>query len=154
MAEFDIDRKLLDKLVRTFKDAELTDLEFCQGDTKVRLRKRVQQAAVAVTTSHAPAPVAAGPSPEPASAPAATTSEPSENAITSPMVGTAYLSPEPGKPPFVKEGAKVKEGDTLLIIEAMKVMNNLTAPRSGTVSQILISDGSPVEFGQPLVVID
>ena len=74
--------------------------------------------------------------------------------MTSPMVGTAYLQPEPGSPAFVKVGQQVSEGDTLCIVEAMKTMNQIPAPRSGTVSRILIEDGSPVEFGAPLMIIE
>ena len=76
-----------------------------------------------------------------------------ENAITAPMVGTVYVSPEPGKPPFVKVGDQVKEGDTLLIVEAMKTMNPITAPRSGKIHEICVSDADPVEFGQTLLII-
>ena len=75
------------------------------------------------------------------------------NSVRSPMVGTAYLTPEPGGTPFVSVGDTVKEGDTLLIVEAMKVMNPITAPRSGTVTQVLVESGQPVEFDQPLVVL-
>ena len=105
----------------------------------------------------APAQIAA-PAPAAASVPAAKApaddlaSNP--NALTSPMVGTAYLSPEPGKATFVSVGAKVSEGQTILIIEAMKTMNQIPAHKSGTVSRILVSDASPVEYGQPLAVID
>ncbi|MBX9815866.1 MAG: acetyl-CoA carboxylase, biotin carboxyl carrier protein, partial [Sphingomonas sp.] len=99
----------------------------------------------------APAPAASAPAPllaEPAAPPA------QANAIKSPMVGTVYLSPEPGAAPFVAPGQKVAAGDTLLIIEAMKVMNPIAAPRAGTVSAVLVDNGRPVEFDQPLVVID
>ncbi|OWJ67878.1 hypothetical protein BWR60_07790 [Inquilinus limosus] len=84
----------------------------------------------------------------------ATPAGPPKNAVTSPMVGTVYLSPEPGAGAFVKVGDKVAEGATLLIVEAMKVMNPIRSPRSGTVSAILVEDAQPVEFGEPLVVID
>ena len=100
------------------------------------------------TTPMAPAAAA----PAPAAAPGS--ESPPQNAVVSPMVGTAYLAPEPGAAPFVSAGSKVAKGDTLLIIEAMKVMNPLPAPRAGTVSQVMVSDGMPVEFGQPLLVID
>jgi acetyl-CoA carboxylase biotin carboxyl carrier protein len=95
---------------------------------------------------------AAIPSAPAAAAPAS--ESPPQNAVVSPMVGTAYLAPEPGAAPFVAVGARVAKGDTLLIIEAMKVMNPLPAPRAGTVSQVFVSDGMPVEFGQALLVID
>nr|MDP8994742.1 acetyl-CoA carboxylase biotin carboxyl carrier protein [Pseudomonadota bacterium] len=102
----------------------------------------------------APAPAAAptaAPAPAaPADAPAAT----HPGAVKSPMVGTIYLSPEPGAKPFVAPGQSVREGDTLVIIEAMKVMNPITAPRAGTVTQLLVQDGQPVEYDQPLLIIE
>ncbi len=102
----------------------------------------------------APAPVTAATAPAPA-APAAEQSPASHpGAVKSPMVGTVFLSGEPGAPPFVTAGAQVSEGDTLLIIEAMKVMNPITAPRSGTITQILVLDAQPVEFEQPLAIIE
>ncbi|MDO5632412.1 MAG: acetyl-CoA carboxylase biotin carboxyl carrier protein [Paracoccus sp. (in: a-proteobacteria)] len=105
-----------------------------------------------------PAPVAAAPvSPStPTAAPGATTDDPASlpGAVTSPMVGTAYLSPEPGAAPFVTIGQTVAEGDTLLIVEAMKTMNHIPAPRAGTVRRILVDDGTPVEFGAPLMVVE
>ena len=93
-------------------------------------------------------------SPVPFCPSAALPEAPPQNAVLSPMVGTAYVAPEPGSPPFVTVGSKVAKGDTLLIIEAMKVMNALHAQRAGTVVQIFVSDGMPVEFGQPLMVIE
>ncbi len=106
----------------------------------------------------APAPAAAAqaaPEPAPAAAPAGQ-QDPAEHpgAVASPMVGTVYLAPEPGADPFVSVGATVTEGETLLIIEAMKTMNHIPAPRSGTVRRILVNDASPVEFGAPLMIID
>jgi acetyl-CoA carboxylase biotin carboxyl carrier protein len=127
----------------------------------LQVRVSKQTTAPAVTT--APAPPAAA-APPPATAPAAPDSEPPAagisdpaqhpGAVTSPMVGTAYLSAEPGADPFVTVGAQVSEGQTLLIIEAMKTMNHIPAPRSGTVKRILISDASPVEYGAPLMIIE
>ncbi|GAD56133.1 acetyl-CoA carboxylase biotin carboxyl carrier protein [Limimaricola cinnabarinus] len=119
-----------------------------------RAREVVQQVAMPQASSApaapaasmtAAAPAAAAPSDDPASHP---------GAVTSPMVGTAYLQAEPGTPAFVTPGAQVKEGDTVLIIEAMKTMNQIPAPRSGTVKRILVEDGSPVEFGAPLMIIE
>ena len=110
------------------------------------------------TPQAAPSPHAAGaavtPSPSSASGPAAGHAGEHPGAVPSPMVGTAYRAPEPGAPPFVEIGSKVSEGQTLLIIEAMKTMNHIPAPRAGTVTQILVEDGQPVEFGEPLVVIE
>ncbi len=121
-----------------------------------RAREVVQQFAMPTQQSQ-PAPMAAAAAPSPAAAPAAAVSDdPASHpgAVTSPMVGTAYLQAEPGSPPFVSPGAQVKEGDTVLIIEAMKTMNQIPAPRSGTVKRILVEDGSPVEFGAPLLIIE
>ncbi|MFU8898672.1 acetyl-CoA carboxylase biotin carboxyl carrier protein [Roseinatronobacter thiooxidans] len=105
---------------------------------------------------YAPAPVAAAAPSAPAAAPSDTPADPAQHpgAVTSPMVGTAYLAAEPGAANFVSIGAQVSEGDTLMIIEAMKTMNHIPAPRAGTVKRILISDGSPVEFGAPLMIIE
>jgi acetyl-CoA carboxylase biotin carboxyl carrier protein len=89
-----------------------------------------------------------------AAAPAAEDLAANPGTLTSPMVGTAYRSPEPGAKPFIEVGSKVKAGDTLLIVEAMKTMNQIPAPRAGTVTQILVEDGQPVEFGEPLVIIE
>ena len=113
----------------------------------------VVHAAPAPTPPAAPEPAAATP---PAAAGAATDGDPARHpgAVTSPMVGTAYLSAEPGAEPFVTVGATVKEGQTLLIIEAMKTMNHIPAPRAGTVKRILVEDGSPVEYGAPLLIIE
>jgi acetyl-CoA carboxylase biotin carboxyl carrier protein len=106
----------------------------------------VQAPAPAAQTAAAPAPAAVAPAAEdPALDP---------GAVTSPMVGTAYLSPEPGSDPFVQTGDRVSEGQTLLIVEAMKTMNHIPAPRDGTVRRVLIEDGAPVEYGAPLVILD
>ena len=122
-----------------------------------RAREVVQHIAApqAPAASAAPAaPMAAAAAPA-AAAPAASDDPASHpGAVTSPMVGTAYLQAEPGTPPFVSPGAQVKEGDTVLIIEAMKTMNQIPAPRSGTVKRVLVEDGSPVEFGAPLMIIE
>lgn len=150
-----IDVNLVRELAEMLGDTGLSEIEVEDGDRKIRVSRA---AAAAAQVAYAPAPVAA-PAPVVA-APAATAPAPTAapavnaNAVKSPMVGTAYLSPEPGADNFVSVGASVKEGDTLLIVEAMKVMNPITAPKSGTVSAILIDNAQPVEFDQPLVVID
>ena len=117
--------------------------------------------AAAMARAPAPAPAAAAPPttplPAPASPPAPASEEAAANhpgAVKSPMVGTVFLAGEPGAPPFVTAGASVKEGDTLVIVEAMKVMNPITAPRAGTVREVLVQDAQPVEFDQPLVIIE
>ena len=139
------------RLVRALADimdeAALTRLRFEDENVSISLSKGGRMPA------SAPAPVAApAPAPAPASAPAETAIP--ENALTSPMVGRAYLAPEPGAAPFVKEGDSVKAGQTLLIIEAMKVMNPITATSGGVVRRILVEDAQPVEFGEALIVID
>jgi acetyl-CoA carboxylase biotin carboxyl carrier protein len=123
---------------------QLTEIEIADGDRRIRVRRDPAPTMVAAP------PAAAVTTPE-AAAPAAESSV--GDAVRSPMVGTAFLSPEPGAKPFVSVGDPVKAGDTLLIVEAMKVMNPITAPGGGTVMQILIEDGQPVEFDQPLVVV-
>ncbi|MDB6179840.1 acetyl-CoA carboxylase biotin carboxyl carrier protein [Paracoccus fistulariae] len=117
--------------------------------------KQVTYAAAPAAAAPAPA-AAAAPAPAPAAAPAAASDDPASlpGAVTSPMVGTAYLSAEPGAAPFVQIGQAVSEGDTLMIVEAMKTMNHIPAPRAGTVKRILIDDGAPVEFGSPLMIVE
>ncbi|MFT6531881.1 MAG: acetyl-CoA carboxylase biotin carboxyl carrier protein [Limimaricola cinnabarinus] len=121
-----------------------------------RAREVVQQVAMPQASSAPAAPAASMTAAAPAAAAAAPSDDPASHpgAVTSPMVGTAYLQAEPGTPAFVTPGAQVKEGDTVLIIEAMKTMNQIPAPRSGTVKRILVEDGSPVEFGAPLMIIE
>jgi acetyl-CoA carboxylase biotin carboxyl carrier protein len=148
-------------LAELLNDNDLTEVqvkrEYGEDDSlNVRVSRKVQAAPMAVPVAapvpaavHAPAaPVAAE-----ATAPAADPAQ-HPDAITSPMVGTAYLQPEPDKPAFVKVGDSVEEGQTLLIIEAMKTMNQIPAPRGGKVARILVEDGSPVEFGAPLMIIE
>src|SRR5689334_3404229 len=130
-----VDTALVKELAELLTTNELTEIEVEDGDRKVRVRREA-----APVMAYAPAPAAAPPV---AAAPPAPTPL---DAVKSPMVGTAYLSPEPGAKPFIAVGVPVKQGDTLLIIEAMKVMNPITAPKAGKVSQILISDSQPVEF--------
>jgi acetyl-CoA carboxylase biotin carboxyl carrier protein len=122
------------------------------GDLRIRVSRKVTvQAAATVMPAAAPVVTAAAPV---AAAAEPTKADLSKNAVPSPMVGTAYLAPAPGARNFIEVGAQVKEGQTLLIIEAMKTMNQIPAPRAGTVKAILIEDAQPVEFGEPLVVIE
>lgn len=150
-----VDIELVRQLAAVLDETQLTEIEVEDGDRKVRVARKaapVAQMAYAPAPAAAPAPVASGPAPVAAEA-AAPAAAP-VNAIKSPMVGTVYLSAEPGAKPFVSSGDSVKAGDTLLIVEAMKVMNPILAPASGTVRQILVENGQPVEFDQPLVVVE
>jgi acetyl-CoA carboxylase biotin carboxyl carrier protein len=141
-----VDTDLVRELAAMLNDTGLSEIEVEDGERKIRVSRTM----TAVSAPMMAAPVAA-----PANAPAAAPSAPaiSANAMKSPMVGTAYLSPEPDAPPFVSVGQQVKAGDTVLIIEAMKVMNPIVAAISGTVTEILVESGQPVEFDQPLLVI-
>ncbi len=145
-----IDKEIIRDLADILNDTDLTDIEVEHGDLRIRVSRKVTvQAAATVLPAAAPA-VAA-----PVAAPAeATKADVSKNAVPSPMVGTAYLAPAPGARNFIEVGTQVKEGQTLLIIEAMKTMNQIASPRSGTVKAILVEDAQPVEFGEPLVVIE
>lgn len=148
-----VDQQLIRELATILNDTNLTEIEVEQEDLRIRVAK---QAAAAVQTYAAPAPAPAPAAPVASAkeeAPAANPAD-SKNAVPSPMVGTAYAAPAPGANPFIQVGQSVKEGQTLLIIEAMKTMNQIPAPRSGTVTAILFEDAQPVEFGEPLVVIE
>jgi acetyl-CoA carboxylase biotin carboxyl carrier protein len=148
MASFDIDGDLIRKLAELLHETGLTEIEFADDDRRIRVtRTSAVQTVTAAVAAPAVAPAAAAPAAAPAGGPPA-------GAVTSPMVGTAYLAPEPSAPPFVKVGDTVKEGDTVMIVEAMKVMNPIRAPRSGVVKAVLVKDAQPVEFGEPLLVIE
>ena len=147
-----IDPGLVRELAELLTVNELTEIEVQDGERRIRVGREP----AAIFGTAAPAPMAAAPAP--AAAPAAEPvpappEEVSGETIKSPMVGTAFLSPEPGAKPFVEVGEAVKAGDTLLIVEAMKVMNPITAPSGGIVKKVLVADAQPVEFDQPLVVI-
>ena len=148
-ASMNVDTKLVRELAELLSETGLTEIEVEDGERKIKVSR-----GAAVAAQPAPAisvaPVAAAPAP----APAATESAPDmTNAVRSPMVGTAYLHPEPGADAFIKVGDKVTAGQRLLIVEAMKVMNPITAPTAGTVKAILVDNAQPVEFDQPLVVV-
>lgn len=145
-----VDIKLVRQLAELLNETGLTEIEVEDDDRKIRVARTLQAASVAVAAP-APAPAAAAPVAAPA-APAAPADHP--GALKSPMVGTVYLAASPEAAPFVSVGDSVKEGDTIVIIEAMKVMNPITATKGGKVTQVLVSNGQPVEFDQPLVVIE
>lgn len=147
MAKFDVDEALVRKLAELLQDTGLNEIEYENGAQRIRVNR-------GTTVAAAPAPVAPHPvAPAAAPAPAPAAEHPPAGAVTSPMVGTAYTAPEPGAAPYVKVGDRVAKGQTLLIIEAMKVMNPIAAPHGGTVSEIYIQDGRPVEYGEVLMVI-
>ncbi|MSP88123.1 MAG: acetyl-CoA carboxylase biotin carboxyl carrier protein [Alphaproteobacteria bacterium] len=148
MANHQVDDELIRKLAKLLGETGLSEIEYETKDWRVRVGRQMQAVAAAV----APAPVA---TPAAASGPASAT--PAVNhpgAVTSPVVGTAYIGPEPNAPPFVRVGDKVKQGQTLVIVEAMKVMNPIPAPRAGTIGQVMVANGQPVEFGEVLMVIE
>jgi acetyl-CoA carboxylase biotin carboxyl carrier protein len=167
----DADVAFIEALAKLLRDNDLTEIEvdreYAEDD---RLTVRVSRAAPAVThaapgpMAWGPAPAAALPAPSPATSGAAATpvaaaGDPTDlarlpGAVTSPMVGTVYLQAEPGSDPFVRIGDRVAEGQTLLIVEAMKTMNQIPSPRAGTVRRILVGDGDPVEYGAPLMIVE
>ena len=150
MATFDIDGDLVRKLAGLLDETGLTEIEFAEGEKRIRVTKGGTAPAF---YTQAPAGGAVAPAAA-TSAPAALGVSSHPGALTSPMVGTAYISSEPGGPPFVRVGDTVKAGQTVLIIEAMKVMNPIKAPTAGTVAQVLVGDAQPVEFGEVLLTIE
>jgi acetyl-CoA carboxylase biotin carboxyl carrier protein len=154
MPGFSVDKKAIRELADLLRDNDLNEIEIEEGDRRIRVSRRLATDIQAVT--HA-APVARpeATAPAPAAVPSVVPGgEPmAPGTLTSPMVGTVYVAPEPGADPFIKVGDTVSEGQTVLIVEAMKTMNPIPAPKSGTVTAIQVTDGQPVEFGQPLLVI-
>jgi len=147
-----IDKGLIRDLADILNDTDLTEIEVEQDDLRIRVsRASTMQYVQAPLAAPAAAPAAPAAAPAVAAAPAA---RDNSNAVMAPMVGTVYLSPAPGSRAFIEVGATVKEGQTLLIIEAMKTMNQIPAPRSGKITEILVNDAQPVEYGEPLVVIE
>jgi acetyl-CoA carboxylase biotin carboxyl carrier protein len=146
-----IDTRLVRRLAAILNSTGLSEIEVERDGLKIRVARQVTAAATVV---HAPAAVLA-PAPAPAVAPEFTGEAlPPGEVIKSPMVGTVYLQSQPGSPPFIKVGDRVAQGQTLLIIEAMKTMNPIPAPKAGVVRAVLAEDGQPVEFGEPLAVIE
>jgi len=146
MPRLEIDEALLRRLAQLLQETGLTEIEYESEGQRVRVnRSAVQSIGAAPAGSATPSPAAGGAG-APSTVPA--------GAVTSPMVGTAYLSPQPGAEPFVRIGETIKAGQTLLIVEAMKTMNPIPAPKAGTLREILIADGHPVEFGEALMIIE
>lgn len=146
MSKFDVDDALVRKLAKLLQETGLTEIEYENSGQRIRVNSSVTAAPVMAAGAYAAPAAAAAPAQAKSDVPAAGT-------LNSPMVGTAYLSPEPGAAAFVKIGDRVSKGQTVLIIEAMKVMNAIQAPAAGTVNAIHVQDGQPVEFGEPLLVI-
>lgn len=148
-----VDVQLVRDLAALLDDTNLTEIEVEDGDRKIRVARK---AGAAAPVFAAPAPAIAA-APLAAAAPVAAAAEPTLPAgtvVKSPIVGTAYLAAEPGSPPFARVGAQVKAGETILIVEAMKVMNAIPAPSAGTIKAVLVDNGQPVEYDQPLIVIE
>lgn len=150
-----IDPDVIRALAEILKETDLSEIEVEQKDLRVRVARNIMVAANVAYS--APAAMPAPAAPAPMAAPSAAGDGGSKHragAVTSPMVGTAYRAPAPDKPNFIEIGAQVRQGQTLLVIEAMKTFNEIPAPKAGTVTEILFENGEPVEFGQPLVVIE
>ncbi|MBB2753150.1 UNVERIFIED_ORG: acetyl-CoA carboxylase biotin carboxyl carrier protein [Rhizobium aethiopicum] len=149
-----IDQALIRDLANILNETDLTEIEVEQDDLRIRVSRagtqQYVQAPIAAPAYAAPAAAA----PAAASAPAAAPARNPANVVSAPMVGTVYMAPAPGARAFIEVGATVKEGQTLIIIEAMKTMNQIPSPKSGKVTEILVDDGHPVEYGQALVVIE
>jgi acetyl-CoA carboxylase biotin carboxyl carrier protein len=143
-----IDSDLVRTLAALLEETGLTEIEYAVGDRRIRVARNGVALAPAAGVPAAPAPAEAPP------APSAVAPVDHPGAVKAPMVGTAYIAPQPDQPPFVKLGDKIEEGRVLLIIEAMKVMNQIRAPKAGRVAEILIADGTPVEYGQVLMVVE
>jgi acetyl-CoA carboxylase biotin carboxyl carrier protein len=149
-AKTPIDQDLIRELAGLLDETGLSEIEVEQSGLRLRVARHISGVAAA------PAPVAAPAAPQTVAMSSPVPADPGKHpgVVASPMVGTAYMAAEPGARPFVDVGSRVAVGDTLLIIEAMKTMNQIPAPRAGTVTQILIADGTPVEFGEPLMIIE
>lgn len=154
MKGFELDEALLRQLADVMAETGLTEIEMADGERSLRVAKQAAAAAMvpaAMPAAVAPAPAATA---DTASAGGSGSGYADADLLNSPMVGTGYLSPEPGAAPFIKVGDQVTPDKTVMIIEAMKVMNPIRAHKTGTVTQVLITDGQPVEFGEPLIVIE
>ena len=153
-----IDSDAIRELANLLDETGLNEIEVAKGDNVIRVNKGMIVGGTAPAAAPAAAPIMHSdpttPAPANTAAPSAATASNNPGAVTSPMVGTVYMSPEPGAPAFITKGSTVSEGDTILIVEAMKVLNPIKAPKSGTITQILVDNEQPVEFGDVLVVIE
>ncbi len=151
------EQQLIRELAQLLNDTGLSEIEIEKSGLKIRVARSLTVAAAVSSPAFAvaaPAAEVASPGPGAATAPGVADPAKHPGAVKSPMVGTAYRSPDPKAPPFVEVGTRVQQGDTLLIIEAMKTMNQIPAPRAGTITAVLVENGQPVEFGEPLVIIE
>lgn len=156
MSKLEDTKELIRELAELLENSSLSEIEVSDESVRIRVAREISQVPI---QAQAPAPA---PTPQPAplqpkaepAAPAPERQEDHPGAVLSPMVGTVYLAPEPGAAPFIKEGAMVNEGDTVMIVEAMKVMNPIPAPKSGKVLRILVRDAQPVEYGEPLLIVE
>lgn len=155
MAKFEMDTEFIRLLAKLLEETNLGEIEMADGTRKIRVARPTVAAAPAMVATQ-PVVMSAPAHAAPAAVAATTATDNAKHpgAVKSPMVGTAYLSPEPGKPLFVNIGDKVAAGQTLLIIEAMKTFNPIKAPKAGTLAQVLIDNAQPVEFGQPLMIVE
>ena len=148
-----VDADLVRQLAQLLNENDLTEIEVEHGDRRIAVKRQIFAAAAPAPAAPAYAVAPAGPAPAaPPSDEASAAAHP--GTVKSPMVGTAFLAAEPGAQPFVSTGSRVEAGDTLLIVEAMKVMNPITAPRGGTVKQVFVQDSQPVEYDQPLLILE
>lgn len=152
--DFSFDEELVRRLSHLLKETDLSEIEYETGGHRIRVARQINVQASAPAAPVQPAQAGGEAASAPRPSPEDTSEQVPPGAVTSPMVGTVYVAPDPSSPAFVKVGDQVSEGQTLMIIEAMKVMNPMPAPRAGTVTQVLISDGQPVEFGEPLLVLE
>ena len=149
-----IDQALIRDLANILNETDLTEIEVEQDELRIRVSRAGTPQYVSAPVPAAQFAAAAAPAAAAVPAAAAPAARDNKNAVTAPMVGTAYLAPAPGARPFIEVGSTVQEGQTILIIEAMKTMNQIPAPRSGKVTEILVADAAPVEYGEPLIVIE
>ena len=153
-----MDIRKVKKLIELLEESAISEIEIKEGEESVRISRANSAPTYIPQAPPAPlaAPVPAAPAPVVAAAPAAAAAEPEMEGtvINSPMVGTFYISPSPGAPEFVKAGQSIKPGDTICIVEAMKILNQIESEVSGVVKQVLVEDGQPVEFGEPLMIVE